>query len=62
MPQGLLDYLRKSRAQKAELKMLVLGLDNAGKTTIMKSMVDEEITNISPTQVCCLHSSAVHSA
>lgn len=32
------------------MKILILGLDNAGKTTILKQMADEDITTISPTQ------------
>eukprot|EP01044_Picomonas_judraskeda_P008242 COSAG03_NODE_930_length_5274_cov_21.824348_2_plen_55_part_00 len=28
----------------------MLGLDNAGKTTILKKLSDEEITHIMPTQ------------
>jgi len=28
----------------------VLGLDNAGKTTILKKLSEEEISNIKPTQ------------
>ncbi|XP_065828263.1 ADP-ribosylation factor-like protein 3 [Oscarella lobularis] len=48
---GLLDYLRKLRGQKkGELRILFLGLDNAGKTTILKSIADEDITRITPTQ------------
>ena len=30
--------------------MLVLGLDNSGKTTILKKLSDEDITQIMPTQ------------
>jgi ADP-ribosylation factor-like protein 3 len=33
-----------------EARILVLGLDNAGKTTILKKLSDEEITHIMPTQ------------
>ncbi len=29
----------------------MLGLDNAGKTTILKKLSDEDITTITPTQV-----------
>ena len=28
----------------------MLGLDNAGKTTILKKLSDEEISNITPTE------------
>lgn len=34
-----------------QARLLVLGLDNAGKTTILKSLSDEDITTITPTQV-----------
>jgi GTPase SAR1 family protein len=34
-----------------QARILVLGLDNAGKTTILKSLSDEDITTITPTQV-----------
>jgi len=35
-----------------QARILVLGLDNAGKTTILKKLSDEDITTIMPTQVC----------
>ncbi len=31
------------------MKILVLGLDNAGKTTILKALSNEDITSITPT-------------
>ena len=31
-------------------RILVLGLDNAGKTTILKKLSDEDISHIMPTQ------------
>ena len=31
-------------------RILLLGLDNAGKTTILKKLSDEEVSNIMPTQ------------
>ena len=33
-----------------EKRFLVLGLDNAGKTTILKRLSEENIDNIEPTQ------------
>jgi ADP-ribosylation factor-like protein 3 len=33
-----------------ECRMLVLGLDNAGKTTILKKLADEEPEDIRPTK------------
>jgi GTPase SAR1 family protein len=35
----------------AQARILVLGLDNAGKTTILKQLSNEDITTIMPTQV-----------
>lgn len=34
-----------------DLRILLLGLDNAGKTTILKKLASEDITHITPTQV-----------
>ena len=33
-----------------ELRILLLGLDNAGKTTILKTLASEDISTITPTQ------------
>ncbi|KAI4488113.1 hypothetical protein M0804_004961 [Polistes exclamans] len=49
--QGLLSILRKLRSNpEKELRLLLLGLDNAGKTTILKSLANEDITQVTPTQ------------
>ena len=52
---GILRNLRKNK--KEELRILVLGLDNSGKTTILKSLSNEvlniwlqDISTITPTQ------------
>ncbi len=47
---GLLTLLRKLKKSEAEARLLVLGLDNSGKTTILKKLSDEDITHIMPTQ------------
>jgi ADP-ribosylation factor-like protein 3 len=47
---GLLALLRRLRRGESELRILVLGLDNAGKTTILKRLASEEINEIRPTQ------------
>lgn len=48
---GLLSSIKKLFGVKVEEgKVLFLGLDNAGKTTILKQLTDEDITVVSPTQ------------
>jgi len=50
--QGLLALLRKLKSTPdQELRILLLGLDNAGKTTLLKQLASEDITQITPTQV-----------
>lgn len=46
---GLLKLLRGLKKGEKEARILVLGLDNAGKTTILKSLSNEEVSNIMPT-------------
>ncbi len=38
------------KKSEREARLLVLGLDNAGKTTILKTLSAEDIKNIMPTQ------------
>merc|ERR1711879_803736 len=47
---GLLSILKKMKAAEQEARILMLGLDNAGKTTILKKMSEEDISHIMPTQ------------
>ena len=47
---GLLNLLRTLKKNEKEARILVLGLDNAGKTTILKALSEEEINTIMPTQ------------
>ncbi|KAI9101046.1 ADP-ribosylation factor family-domain-containing protein [Phlyctochytrium arcticum] len=46
---GLLTVLRKIKQKEKEIRILMLGLDNAGKTTILKRINGEDISTISPT-------------
>ncbi|KAG6918498.1 ADP-ribosylation factor-like protein 2 [Tephrocybe rancida] len=46
---GLLTIIRKNRQKEREMRILFLGLDNAGKTTILKKLNGEDIQSISPT-------------
>jgi ADP-ribosylation factor-like protein 3 len=48
---GLLNILRRLKKTEKEARILVLGLDNAGKTTILKKLSDEDVSHIMPTQV-----------
>uniref|UniRef100_A0A182TJC7 ADP-ribosylation factor-like protein 3 n=1 Tax=Anopheles melas TaxID=34690 RepID=A0A182TJC7_9DIPT len=36
-------------APEKELRILLLGLDNAGKTTLLKQLASEEVTQVTPT-------------
>ncbi|ESO98977.1 hypothetical protein LOTGIDRAFT_187225 [Lottia gigantea] len=48
---GLLSLLRRLRGNtQKELRILLLGLDNAGKTTLLKTLASEDVTHITPTQ------------
>uniref|UniRef100_A0A1B6EED2 ADP-ribosylation factor-like protein 3 n=1 Tax=Clastoptera arizonana TaxID=38151 RepID=A0A1B6EED2_9HEMI len=47
---GLLSFLRKILGSKTkEVKILLLGLDNAGKTTLLKGLAKEDIEHVTPT-------------
>lgn len=37
------------QAPEKELRLLLLGLDNAGKTTILKVLASEDINHVTPT-------------
>jgi ADP-ribosylation factor-like protein 3 len=47
---GLLDLLRKLKKNDREAKILVLGLDNAGKTTLLRLLSSEDPKETTPTQ------------
>lgn len=46
---GFLTVLKKMKQKEKEMRILLLGLDNAGKTTILKRFNGEDINEISPT-------------
>ena len=47
---GLLSQLRALGNKKNEARILVLGLDNAGKTTILKVLAGESNLEVMPTK------------
>ncbi|XP_016305117.1 ADP-ribosylation factor-like protein 3 [Sinocyclocheilus anshuiensis] len=48
---GLLSVLRRLKnSPEQEVRILLLGLDNAGKITILKQLASEDISHIMPTQ------------
>ncbi|KLO17472.1 ARF/SAR superfamily [Schizopora paradoxa] len=46
---GFLSTVRKIRRQERQMRVLFLGLDNAGKTTILKNISGEDVLSVSPT-------------
>lgn len=46
---GLLKILRKMKLKEKQIRLLILGLDNSGKTTIVKSIMGQDVNQISPT-------------
>lgn len=46
---GLLKIIRHTKQKEKEMRILILGLDNAGKTTIVKKFNGEDTNTISPT-------------
>merc|ERR1712087_367851 len=49
-PMGLLTLLRNLKKDEEEFRILMLGLDNSGKTTALKTLAGEDCTTITPTQ------------
>ena len=48
---GLLALLKKLKSTPSkEIRILLLGLDNAGKTTLLKHLASEDYTSVTPTQ------------
>ena len=46
---GLLSVIRKLKQREKEMRILVLGLDNAGKTTFLKRLRGEDTSQVAPT-------------
>ncbi|KFD66697.1 hypothetical protein M514_06800 [Trichuris suis] len=46
---GLLTILKKLKEKEKEMRILVIGLDNAGKTTILKRLMGEDVSITTPT-------------
>lgn len=46
---GLLTIIRKVKRKEREIRILLVGLDNAGKTTIVKRICGDDISTVSPT-------------
>lgn len=46
---GLLTIIKKVKQKEKEMRLLMVGLDNAGKTTVVRRINGEDITTISPT-------------
>jgi len=46
---GLLTILKKVKQKEQELRILILGLDNAGKTSVMKKISGEDVHRTDPT-------------
>lgn len=46
---GLLQRMRACKQREREMRILVLGLDNAGKTTIIKKFNGEDVGEVAPT-------------
>lgn len=45
----LLSIIRKNRLKEREIRVLFLGLDNSGKSTILKRIQGKDIRDVSPT-------------
>lgn len=46
---GLLTVARRQKLKDNKIRMLVLGLDNSGKTTIVTRLMGQDTTQVSPT-------------
>jgi ADP-ribosylation factor-like protein 2 len=46
---GLLTLIKKQKVKDKQIRVLTLGLDNSGKTTIIKQALGEDVQEIAPT-------------
>eukprot|EP00043_Microstomoeca_roanoka_P003687 m.45236 g.45236 ORF g.45236 m.45236 type:complete len:108 (+) comp12165_c0_seq1:38-361(+) len=46
---GLLTIIKKLKMKEKTIRILILGLDNAGKTTILRKFNGDDISSIMPT-------------
>ncbi|KAK9451732.1 ADP-ribosylation factor family-domain-containing protein [Limtongia smithiae] len=46
---GLLTTIRKQKIKDKEIRVLILGLDNSGKTTLVRHLLHEDVSTVSPT-------------
>ena len=46
---SVLKIIKKIKESDREVRILILGLDNAGKTTLLKRLLDEDVNEVSPT-------------
>ncbi|KAM7417753.1 hypothetical protein PAMA_017412 [Pampus argenteus] len=59
--KGLLSVIEKLKGStEQEVRIVLLGLDNAGKTTLLKSLASEDVNTITPTQGFNIKSVASH--
>uniref|UniRef100_A0AAQ4RGD8 ADP-ribosylation factor-like protein 3 n=1 Tax=Gasterosteus aculeatus aculeatus TaxID=481459 RepID=A0AAQ4RGD8_GASAC len=59
--EGLLSVIEKLKGSTGqEVRIVLLGLDNAGKTTLLKSLASEDVNTITPTQGFNVKSVASH--
>lgn len=52
---GLLSTIRKQKIKDQEIRVLVLGLDNAGKTTIINNLMGGDPLKVAPTMGFQIH-------
>uniref|UniRef100_A0A4W5LFA8 ADP-ribosylation factor-like protein 3 n=1 Tax=Hucho hucho TaxID=62062 RepID=A0A4W5LFA8_9TELE len=59
--KGFLSVLQKLKGTtEGELRIVLLGLDNAGKTTLLKQLSSEDVNTITPTQGFNIKSLTAH--